>query len=103
MVIFCYPAGQLDSHGVRGKRKAGKVFLSDKLRTVFCNLEGVNDRFYFIDGLLYRCLRNEGFPTGMWKNYTIWQSGLGKQITHTRKGIERSYTLMRQKTADQFN
>lgn len=43
MAIFCYPAVQLDSHWVRGKRKAKKVFASDKLRTVFFNQEGVND------------------------------------------------------------
>lgn len=43
MVIFCSPAGQLDSHRVKGKRKAGKVFLSDKLRTVLCKKELMMD------------------------------------------------------------
>lgn len=43
MVIFCYPAVQLDSHRVRANRKAGKVLVSDKLKTVFCNQEGVNE------------------------------------------------------------
>lgn len=47
--------------------------------------EGVNDGFYFIDGLLYRCLRNEGLH-----NLAEWAGQTDN--THQEGHWEKLYT-----------